>query len=152
MGEVDVLVVEPERRQRGKTAFWLRAAGYRVDVADSFALARDKIDTSVPTCLITSVKLGVYNGLHLIARTRCSHSLVAFVLMHDVSDPVLESEARSHDAEFLVVPCHQDELLDAVRQSVLTARKSPDKRISQRKVGPEEEFQIAMEVRERAKG
>jgi DNA-binding NtrC family response regulator len=143
MAEVDVLVVETERRRRGKTAFWLRAEGYRVDVADSFEQAREKIDISTPACLITSVKLGIYNGLHLIARTRCSHSSVAFVLMHDVSDPVLESEAHSHDSEFLVVPCHQDELLDAVRQSFLTARKSADEGFSQRKVVAGEEFQIA---------
>jgi DNA-binding NtrC family response regulator len=146
-----VLVVETERRQRGKIAFWLRALGYRVDVADSFAHARDKIDACAPACLITSVKLGMYNGLHLIARTRCSYSSVAFVLMHDISDAVLESEARRHDSQFLVVPCRQDELHDAVSQSFLTARKSADTGFSQRKVNAGEEFQIGMALAELAK-
>ena len=146
-----MLVVATERRLRGKTAFWLRAAGYRVDVADSFAQAREKIDASAPACLITSVKLGMYNGLHLIARTRCSHSSVAFVLMHDVFDPVLESEARSHDSEFLVLPCFQGELLDAVHQSLLTVGKSADRGFSQRKVGAGEEFQVPLKLAAQSK-
>jgi DNA-binding response OmpR family regulator len=150
MVEVDVLVVDTQQRRRAKIAFWLRAAGYRVDLADSFTQARDKIDARAPLCLITSVKLGIYNGLHLIARSRCLHSS-AFVLMHDVLDPVLESEARSHDAESLVLPCLQGELLDAIGQSLLTARKSADRGISQRKVGAEEEFQIPMKLAAQSK-
>jgi DNA-binding NtrC family response regulator len=138
MAEINVLVVDAQERQRGKIAFFLRSAGFRVDVAGSFEQAKKKIEASAPACLVTSVKLGMYNGLHLIARTRCLHSTVASVLTHDVADPVLESDARNHQSEFLVMPCHEDELIQTIRQAIGSAQESLNLEFSQRKVSPEE--------------
>jgi DNA-binding NtrC family response regulator len=151
MAEITVLVVDAQERQRGKTAFLLRSAGFRVDVAGTFEQAKKKMEACAPTCLVTGVKLGMYNGLHLIARARGQDSKLAAVLTYDVADPVLESDARIHQSEFLVMPCQADELIQAVRQAIASAQESLNLDFSQRKVSPEEEFQSSAELASPAK-
>lgn len=139
MAESGLLVVDTIERQRGKIAFLLRAAGYRVDVADGFEHARERIARCEPSCIVTGVRLGLYNGLHLIARARRLHPSMASVLTHNFADPVLQSEARSSDTAFLVLPCPGEVLVNLVRHSILRASKSSGQSFSQRKVGSGED-------------
>lgn len=122
MNDLDVLVVDAQERQRAKLAFYLRAAGFRVESADSFHQARTKISACSINCLIAGVKLGVYNGLHLVSQMCRDDSAVSSVVTHDKGDLVLEREARLLGAEFLVLPCSDDQLVRVVRQAI--ARKS----------------------------
>jgi hypothetical protein len=92
---------------------------------------------------VTAVRLGVYNGLHLIARAHYLHASIASVLTHDVADPVLEREARAYGTAFLVLPCPGDVLVGAVRESIVTASKSSELCISQRKVSAGEDSAVA---------
>jgi FixJ family two-component response regulator len=141
--ETDVLVVDSLNRQRRKIGFLLRAAGYRVALADGFESASRFFDsrptTAAVTCLVTSVRLGPYNGLHLIARTHHVRPNMAAILTHHVFDPVLESDARANGALFLVLPCPTPVLTDAVKHLIANPSKAIDPSISQRKVGAGED-------------
>ena len=122
VNEPCVLVVQAQQRQRAKLSFYLRAAGFRVESADSFQEARTRISLRSINCVVAGVKLGVYNGLHLVSQLWRDDSPVSSVVTHDSEDQVLEREARLLGAEFLVLPCSDEELVGAVRQAI--ARKS----------------------------
>jgi DNA-binding NtrC family response regulator len=108
-----------------KTVAVLRGAGYHVVAAVGFDEARRALDRIEPTVLVTSVRLGSYNGLHLVVRSRVSRPAMSAILTHDVLDPVLEDEARKQEATFLVVPCRRQAFLEHVRASVdAAARRS----------------------------
>ena len=147
MAEVDVLVVDAIARQRGKLAFFLRASGYRVDVAGTFEAAREKIARSAPKCVVTAVRLGLYNGLHLIARTRRNRRFDCFCTDAHAADPVLEVEASAFGvASYLVLPCPGDVLVEVVKQSILEVSKSSDLSISQMKVSAGEDSAIVADL------
>ena len=60
-----VLVVEPDTVFRDRLVGWLREAGFCVQDVDSFAAARRVIAQGVPQLIVTELRLGSYNGLHL---------------------------------------------------------------------------------------
>src|SRR5262245_40103065 len=111
MNELEILVVDAVERQRIRLAGCLRAARFEVDVADSFAIARNKISSRKPRCVIAGVKLGAYNGLQLISQAQYVNPSVASVLTHDSEDLVLEREARLMNTEFLVLPCSENHIV-----------------------------------------
>ena len=122
-----ILVVDSHAAELGKTAAVLRGAGYDVVSALGFVEARRTLDRIEPAVLVTSVRLGPYNGLHLVVRSRVSRPSMAAILTHDIADPVLEREARGHEAAFLLTPVHPEVLLDLVKSSVnLSLRASAE--------------------------
>jgi hypothetical protein len=68
--------------------------------------------------LITGVRLGPYNGLHLIVRSRRQLPSMATILTHDHDDPVLIAEAACNNATFLVRPWSPEALLGTVEASL----------------------------------
>ena len=65
-----VVVVDGNARDRTSTVTLLEAAGYRVRSARSFDEAKTLLAAECPDLLITDLRLGQYNGLHLVLRTR----------------------------------------------------------------------------------
>ena len=65
-----VVVVDGNTRDRTSTVTLLEAAGYRVRSARSFDEAKTLLAAECPDLLITDLRLGQYNGLHLVLRTR----------------------------------------------------------------------------------
>ena len=116
-----ILVVDSHAAELGKTVAVLRGAGYHVVPVLGFDEARRTLDQMEPTLLVTSVRLGSYNGLHLVVRSRVSRPAMAAILTHDVVDPVLERDARTQEAAFLLTPCSAQTLLDLVKTSVTSA-------------------------------
>jgi DNA-binding response OmpR family regulator len=103
-----VLVVEPGR---GATVAELLAEsledageGYDVLSARGFAEAAQQIEAECPDVVITAVRLEAFNGMHLLLRSRRNHPNLPFVLMNDVSDPVLSLEASHYGAPVVTRP------------------------------------------------
>lgn len=119
-----VLVVDSHAAELSATAAILETAGYQVARALGFEEGRRSLDSVQPAVLITSVRLGSFNGLHLIVRSRVSRPSMAAILTHDVSDPVLEREARMQDAIFLSKPWDPQTLLNLVAASVASSAKA----------------------------
>lgn len=115
-----VLVVDVDQSDRASTVVLLNSAGYRVVAAASFDEAKHLISIEAPDLLVTGLRLGSYNGIHLILRSRMDHPAMAAIVTSRYADPVLEAEARRLRAEFVVRPVTDTALLDAVGRSLQT--------------------------------
>ena len=113
-----VLVVESDRAELARAAAILRAEGYDVHEADSFQSAVRALQSSTTHVLLTTVRLGPYNGLHLIVRCRLSRPDIAAILTHHEEDRVLRNEAATNDAAFLLKPYTPETLAHAVARSL----------------------------------
>lgn len=120
-----ILIVEPDPRRELQTAALLfESAGFRVVSAGSFDEAKQLLKSDPPDVLVTELKLGPYNGLHLVVRSRADHPhMAAFVTSH-FADTALAAEAARQNAAFLVRPFGDLDLLKAV-QSAVAIRHAP---------------------------
>ena len=91
-----ILLVEPDADLRTRQAVALSGAGHRVAGTGTFEAARQALAADPPDVVITAVRLGAYNGLHLLIRARANNSNVAGVVTSRAADPALEAEARTH--------------------------------------------------------
>lgn len=125
----DVLVVDDSLERSGIVTD-LKGGGYRVSSAGTFEQATAIIAATPPHVLVTEVRLGAFNGLHLIIRSR-AHRADTIAIVHTAyPDPVLEAEARLLDAEYFARPVDRAALLTIIEQK-LGGR--PERRKSARK-------------------
>lgn len=113
-----VLVVESDPTDLLSTVSLLETAGYRVATASAFDEAKQVLATESPDLLITDLRLGSYNGLHLILRSRSDHPEMAAIVLTNFADPVLEAEAQRQHAGFLLRPVGDQEFLEAITRSL----------------------------------
>src|SRR5438045_9206528 len=82
------IVVEPDPNDRAAAAHWLAEFGYDVRQAPDFEHARRLLEPP-PALIVTAVRLGAYNGFHLIIVARAGgHRVTAAVVSHE-EDPAL---------------------------------------------------------------
>jgi DNA-binding NtrC family response regulator len=120
-----VVVVDGNAPDRSNTVALLEAAGYRVRAAKTFDEAKALLAAERPDILITDLRLGQYNGLHLVLRTRTDHPEMAALVTSRVPDAVLEAEAQRQHAQFILVPHTASQLLQAVATSLGQAGRKP---------------------------
>ena len=120
-----VLVVDANPTDRARTVRLLEAAGYCVTETGSFDEAKHLITRAAPDVLITDLRLGSYNGLHLILRSKVDHPGMAALVTSRFDDPVLQAEAERHHAAFVLRPIGDDEFLLAISDSLAAGRKAP---------------------------
>jgi DNA-binding response OmpR family regulator len=113
-----ILIVESNRARRVETASALRSVGYVVSEASNFDEGSRLLSSDPPDLLITCVKLGPYNGLHLIVRAHARYPEMASIVTSDWADPVLEAEARNQNATYLTKPWHDGDFLRAITRSL----------------------------------
>lgn len=100
----------------------LTAAGYSVSACASFPDARQVLAAGTsPDVVITDVRLGPYNGLHLVAIARVEHPRTLAIVVGQ-TDPVLETEARGLAARYIVGPLSGADLVGAVADSLMAPR------------------------------
>lgn len=92
-----ILVVSPSATRSRDLRAWLTSSGYWVTVASTFAAAKLHLQ-SEPSVLITDLKLGEYNGLHLAVRAAASS--VAVLILSEPNAAV-EREAEKLGASYL---------------------------------------------------
>jgi DNA-binding response OmpR family regulator len=107
----------------------LAAAGYQTLVASEFGEAKALL-AKRPSVLITEIKLGAYNGLHLAIRAR---ALGTPALVIGDPDPVLEADAKRQRALYVTPPIDPQRVLGLVSELLDAAgrtRRSPRKQVS----------------------
>ena len=119
-----VLVVEPALDQSAPLFSYLSAASLRVTVTDSFSEAKALLTVRPPAVLLTELKLGEFNGLHLVLRGKSVRPTMAALVMSPVFDAVMQGEADKMGATVLLKPLDRRELLAAICRTL--ARTSPD--------------------------
>lgn len=118
------LVVDPKLNEALSTVALLTDEGFEVTVAETFAKAKDRLNTRPPALLITEVRLGEYNGLHLVLRGKAQRPTMAALVMSTIPDPVLQTEAEAMGATFLIKPFDTRELLAAVTRTMFQLDRS----------------------------
>lgn len=106
----DVLLVTPNPAVAAETLAQLTDRGLRVTVVATFAAAREQLQ-SRPDVLISEVRLGEYNGLHLALRARSS-GIPAIILGED--DETMAREAGKLGAAY-VAPGEPRRIAAAIR-------------------------------------
>ena len=97
----------------------LSYSGFTVTLSDSFEGGKRLLDTLRPLVLVTEVRLGAYNGIHLAMRCRTIQPRVTVVVTSRFHDPVLEREIEAIGATFIPKPCSAEDLLAAIYRTAL---------------------------------
>ena len=80
----------------------LRAGGFDVSTASDFGQALDLVQSERPDALITELRLGAFNGLHLVMRLQGHAPKSVAIVYTAFPDPVLERQALQMGAHFLL--------------------------------------------------
>ena len=95
----------------------LEGAGVDVVACRNFQDAREYLQAHTPQVMVTDLRLGAYNGLHLVLLARQRASDMSVIVYSAHADAALRAEAHSFGAVFL----EKDQLLTDLIPSVLTA-------------------------------
>jgi DNA-binding response OmpR family regulator len=136
-----VLVVDHDSASRAAMDRMLSAAGNMVTSVAEFEAAEERLVYAPPDLLVTAVKLGAHNGIHLVLRAQADHPHTQAIVTHTDDDPVLEEEATSAGAIYVKVPVDEarfmalvDGLLaeSSLPQSSRVVRRWPRKQVKVR--------------------
>jgi DNA-binding response OmpR family regulator len=116
-GSQTALVVEPSAADAVWIALMLSELGFRVVVSDSFQDARAQLAIP-PALLVTELRLGEYNGLHLVLRGKSSHPQLAAIVTSRIDDPVLYTEAEQLGATYVLKNAGAQEFRAAVLRTL----------------------------------
>jgi DNA-binding response OmpR family regulator len=112
---------------------WLRRAGFEVDVVATFESARPRLTATGPDALVSAVRLGEFNGLHLAIMGRDRRPTLVAVVVGS-SDSVLAKEAERHGATYLTGPIVEGALvskLNSLLQDAGRQRRWPRKQVAE---------------------
>lgn len=112
-----ILVVDEQPLVVARLAQPLTDAGYHVTGATTFEAAKRSLTAHPPHLLIAALRLGLFNGLHLVLRGRLDHPEMAAIVTAGFKDPVLEAEATTYGAACVVSPKNPSELLALVSRT-----------------------------------
>lgn len=82
----------------------LRELGHTVTVCTRFEHARKRLYEDPPDAVLTDIRVGEYNGLHLAWLFRAMSPNGTVVVVSGYDDVVLQKEAELLNAEFLLKP------------------------------------------------
>ena len=115
MNGSQVLVVDPVPTRLTSTKTILERAGFDVHATDRFSAARRRLDVSPPDVLVTQLRLGANNGLHLVLRGRRRYPGMGAIITSRTADTVLQAEADRMGVTFLRWPVSEPDLVASVR-------------------------------------
>lgn len=129
----DILVVSADPSALSGRVTALRRAGYAARAAGSFPDARRALEEGPPPeVLVTDVRLGPYNGLHLVAVARVELPRTVAIVIGG-HDHVLEVEAAGLGARYLMAPVTPRDLEGAIGELLAVPRPKrrwPRKRLA----------------------
>jgi two-component system nitrogen regulation response regulator GlnG len=110
-----ILLVETDAVVAVRLTAALQQAGFGVLHVDGFEDALSRVRQAPVALLITAVRLGPYNGLHLILRARGQQPRLPAIITTPTHDPLVEADATSIGVAYLAKPgSNPVELLDLV--------------------------------------
>jgi DNA-binding response OmpR family regulator len=110
-----ILIVEDDNANRAGLIQLLRGAGYDAIGAATFEQGRQLLTAERPDLLITDLRLEGFNGLQLII-TRLQP--IPSIVITGFADRILETEAKTLGADYLVKPFSPSALLSLVEQKL----------------------------------
>jgi DNA-binding response OmpR family regulator len=114
-----VLIVDSDLDALATAEAWLREADYDTATASTFLEAKAALDTEAFDLLIADVRLGAYNGLHLVLLARYRTPQIRTIVTHSSENGSLEAEARRAGAHaYLRKPLARWAFLSAVEAAV----------------------------------
>jgi DNA-binding response OmpR family regulator len=116
-----VLLVATDPRELNGYERALHGAGCAVASATSFAVARKLIDQGRHDVLITALRLGDFNGLHLAIISRAKYPTTPTVVIGD-PDSGVEADTAAIGAQGLVRPVSPEELTGFVQRLLAGVR------------------------------
>jgi DNA-binding response OmpR family regulator len=114
-----VLVVEPDHVDRVLVHSALASAGFEVTTTNNYEDAHAVLLARPPVLLVTTIRLGAYNGLHLALRGRAEHPSMVVAVTSSVPDPVLQRDAEQIGATFILKPVSERDLLAAIYRTAM---------------------------------
>ncbi|MEO8681568.1 MAG: response regulator [Vicinamibacterales bacterium] len=118
-----ILLVDPDPVSAAAVEQMLIQAGHRVTHAASFEEALSQASHGRPDLLITAVRLGPYNGLHLAVRFRADYPGRPVIAIGTRGDAGMAAEARQLGAQFVPQSTPGEQLREIVE--ALLAGRSP---------------------------
>ena len=109
-----ILLVETDRAAASVADSALTNAGHRVAWVDSFADAIRQTTVDCPDLMITALRLGPFNGLHLVLRCRASDPDMPAIIVSDPRD--LTEDISRYGARALPKPIEPNTLLSLVSE------------------------------------
>jgi two-component system nitrogen regulation response regulator GlnG len=107
-----VVVVDDDESLLRVVATGLEHAGCVVTAFNRFDDAKKYLASAAPDILISDVRLGGSNGLHLIVMSKLRHPEMTAVVMTGYDDVVLKKDAEAAGAHYVVKPILIADLLD----------------------------------------
>jgi DNA-binding response OmpR family regulator len=117
-----ILLVDDDGATRWGLVALLEEAGYTVIAVGTLQAGKQALIAENPHLMITDVRLGAYNGLHLIV---ARPTPIPAIVITGFPDPTLEAEARRMGADFLIKPVAPAELLWLIEQRLAEAERHP---------------------------
>ena len=109
------LVAEPSPVIRAALEAILEAAGWQVIARSALEEARKDISERAPAVVVTSLKLGSFNGVHLVYLAKLANPLALCVVY---GEPDRAEEAQRAGAIYVEQNCIREALPDIVTRSV----------------------------------
>jgi DNA-binding NtrC family response regulator len=121
-----ILLVEPNTTARDRFAAILARVSADVQACADFLLARRAVEATAFDLLVTQLRLGAYNGVHLVYLAR-PHGMRCLVYAA-VTDPVLAREVQSLGAFYERMDCLPLVLVNYVMHTLPPAdRRDPER-------------------------
>lgn len=111
-----VLLVDTDPSALARYGKLLSDAGFRVVTAASFDEASARLRLVKADAIVSDIRLGAYNGLHVLLRAREEFAPRVAIVIDAIDDPVLRAEAEALDAIYLVKPVDDAALLARLRE------------------------------------
>lgn len=121
------LVIDPNLPHVLLAVGALSGSGFEVTVAENFSEARQILNHHRPAVLVAEIRLGDYNGLHLVLVGKTVRPDMTAIVTSWASDSTLRAEAERMGATFVPKPTTQQELQAAVFRTMF--REDPARAI-----------------------
>lgn len=95
----------------------LQSLGFKFIRTESFHEAKQVILKQPLELLISNVRLGAFNGLHLVLHGKYKHPEMTAIMIADVADSGLEAEARKMDAIMIHRGASREEWIATARRA-----------------------------------
>lgn len=145
MTSASALIAEPVLADALLLVATVSSLGFHVTVADNFHDAQERLRVP-PVLLIADIRLGEYNGLHLVLRGKSARRNLAAIVTSAIEDGVLQSDAEQMGATFMIKPVSAKELRAAIGRTLLRSSDSPvrapfERRKSERRASADRPYQ-----------
>jgi DNA-binding NtrC family response regulator len=107
-----ILLVDPDSQAAAANQQALVQTGYRVVPVSTFQEATQQMSLDSPDLLITKVRLGSFNGLHLLLRCRAEHPDLPVIVVGTSADRT--ADVTRFGAEFVDSPIEHASFLELV--------------------------------------